>query len=120
MAVSLPNFAPFDVNADGNAGPRWEKWLARLKRMFTVTDRARSLYHGVNYYHLEDWLRRRVKGRFYEPQLQKVKDLPSWWHVAKTRKYKGRGATRQILVNCQGVISDYQTRIPTQDLEKYE
>ena len=34
MAVSLPNFAPFDVHADGNAGPRWKTWLARLERMF--------------------------------------------------------------------------------------
>lgn len=27
MVVSLQNFASFDVRADGNAGPRWEKWL---------------------------------------------------------------------------------------------
>lgn len=38
--------------------------------VYTVTDRARSLYDGVNYYHLEDWLGWRVKSRFYEPQLQ--------------------------------------------------
>ena len=48
MAVSLPNFAAFDVHADGNAGPRWKKWLARLERMFigmniTIPKRKRAL-----------------------------------------------------------------------------
>ena len=41
--------------------------------------------------HLEDWRGQRVKGRFYEPQLQKVKGLPNRWRVAKKLKYKGRG-----------------------------
>ena len=48
MAVSLPNFPSFDVHADGNAGPRWKKWLARLERLFigmniTVPKRKRAL-----------------------------------------------------------------------------
>jgi len=48
MAVSLPNFARFDVHADGNGGPHWEKWLARLERMLigtniTVPKRKRAL-----------------------------------------------------------------------------
>ena len=33
MAISLPNFPPFDVHLDGNAGPRWKKWLARFERL---------------------------------------------------------------------------------------
>ena len=33
MAISLPNFPPFDVHLDGNAGPRWQKWLARCERL---------------------------------------------------------------------------------------
>jgi len=56
MAVSLPNFAPFDVHADSSAGPRREKWLARLERMLigmniTVQERKRALllhYAGPN------------------------------------------------------------------------
>ena len=59
--------------------------------VYTAMDRAHSLYDGVNYYQLEDWLGRRVKGRFYKPQLQKVKGLPNHWHVAKKLKHKGRG-----------------------------
>ena len=48
MAVSLPIFPPFDVHADGNAGPRWQKWLGRLERLFTgmkmtVPKRKRTL-----------------------------------------------------------------------------
>ena len=48
MAVSLPSFPPFDVHADGNAGPRWKKWLGRLERMLigmniTVAKRKRAL-----------------------------------------------------------------------------
>ena len=48
MAVSLPTFPSFDVHADGNAGPRWKKWLARLERMLiginiTVPKRKRAL-----------------------------------------------------------------------------
>ena len=34
MAISLPNFSPFEVHLDGNAGPRWKKWSARLERLF--------------------------------------------------------------------------------------
>ena len=74
-----------------------------------VTDWARSLYDGVNCYHLEDWLGWQVKGGFYEPQLQKVKGLPNHWRVAKKLKYKGRGPRWQVLVNWQDVAPDYQT-----------
>ena len=42
MAVSLPNFAAFDVHADGNAGPHWKKWLARLERMFIGNEHYNS------------------------------------------------------------------------------
>ena len=90
------------------------------RAVYTVTDRARSLYDGVNYYQLEDWLERRVKGRFYEPQLQKVKGLPNRWRVAQKLEYKGRGPRRQVLVNWQGVAPDYQTWIPVRDLKQYE
>ena len=48
MAVSLPTFPSFDFHADGNAGPRWKKWLARLEQMLigmniTVSKRKRAL-----------------------------------------------------------------------------
>ena len=36
-----------------------------------MTDRARSLNDGVNYCHLEDWLGRRVKGRFLRASTAK-------------------------------------------------
>ena len=32
MAISLPNFPPFEVH-NGNAGPRWKKWLGRFERL---------------------------------------------------------------------------------------
>ena len=90
-----------------------------LRGVYTVTDRVRSLYDGVNYYQLEELLGPRVKGRFYEPQLQKVKGLPNRWRVKKKRKYKRRRLRRQVLVNWQGVAPDYQTWIPTRGLEQY-
>lgn len=90
------------------------------RAVYTVSDRGRSLYDGVNYYKLEDWQGQKVKGRFYEPQLQKVKALPNRWRVAKKLKYKGRGPARQVLVNWQGVAPEYQTWISTQDLKQYE
>ena len=90
------------------------------RAVYTVSDRARSFYDGVNYYHLEDWQGQKVKGRFYEPQLQKVKALPNRWRVAKKLKYKGRGPRRQVLVNWQAVAPDYQTWISTQDLKQCE
>ena len=34
MAISLPNFSPFEVHLDGNIGPRWKKWSARLEKLF--------------------------------------------------------------------------------------
>ena len=48
MAVSLPSFPPFDVHADGSAGPRWKRWLGRLERMLigmniTAAKRKRAL-----------------------------------------------------------------------------
>ena len=61
-----------------------------------------------------------MKVRFYEPQLQKVKGLPNRWRVAKKFKYKGRGPTRQVLMNWQGVAPDYHTWIPARDLKQYE
>ena len=33
MAVSLPTFPPFQVHLDGNVGPTWKKWLARLQNV---------------------------------------------------------------------------------------
>ena len=86
--------------------------------MYTVTDRQRSLYDGVNYYKLDTWKGDKVPGRFYEPQLQKVRALPNEWRVSKKLKYKGRGPTRQVLVNWQGLAPDYQTWIPVKELKK--
>ena len=48
MAISLPSFPPFDVHADGNAGPRWKRWLGRLERILigkniTVAKRKQAL-----------------------------------------------------------------------------
>lgn len=86
--------------------------------VYVVTDRQRSLYDGVNYYKLETWQGDKVPGRFYEPQLQKVRALPNQWRVNKKLKYKGRGPTRQVLVNWQGVAPDYRTWIPVKELKK--
>ena len=33
MAISLPSFPAFQVHLDGNIGPRWQKWIARLERL---------------------------------------------------------------------------------------
>ena len=53
MAISLPNFPPFKVHVDGNAGPRWKKWLGRFERLtiaMGITDdkqkRALLLHYG--------------------------------------------------------------------------
>lgn len=90
------------------------------RAVYTVVDRKRQVADGVNYYLLEDWEGQRVKGRFYEPQLQTVRALPNRWRVAKKVKYRGRGPARQVLVNWQGVAPAYQTWIPHQDLKQYE
>ena len=89
------------------------------QEVYSVVDRARSLYDGVNYYTLENWRGDELAGRFYEPQLQKVQPLPNHWRVGKKFKYKGRGRHRQVLVNWQGVAPDYRTWIPVADLKKY-
>jgi hypothetical protein len=31
--ASLPDFPPFNVHEDSNAGPRWKKWLTRFERL---------------------------------------------------------------------------------------
>lgn len=48
MLVSLSDFPFFDVHADSSAGPRWNKWLRRLERLFigvnvTIPKRKRAL-----------------------------------------------------------------------------
>ena len=41
MDGALPSFPPFDYETDkANAGPRWEKWLARLENLFTAMNVA--------------------------------------------------------------------------------
>ena len=48
MAFSLPTFPSFNVHADGNEGPRWQKWLAQVEQILigmniTVPKRKRVL-----------------------------------------------------------------------------
>lgn len=45
MVSALLDFPPFSVHADGNAGPRWKKWLIRLERQLValnITDEKRK------------------------------------------------------------------------------
>ena len=88
--------------------------------VYVVSARHRSLYDGVNYYKLKTWQDEKVPGRFYEPQLQKVQPWPNHWRVKKKLKYKGRGPSRQVLVNWQGVAPSYRSWIPTRALKQYE
>ena len=88
--------------------------------VYTVTDRQRSLFDGVNYYKLQTWQGNAVPGRFYEPQLQKVQPFPNRWRIQQKLKYKGRGPRRQVLVNWQGLAPTYRSWIPTRDVPQYE
>ena len=90
-----------------------------LQDVYVVTNHQRSLYDGVNYYKLDTWKGDKVHGRFYEPQLQKVRGLPNEWRVTKKLKYRGCGPTRQVLVNWQGLAPDYQTWIPVKELKQF-
>ena len=51
MAISLPNFPPFKVHLDGNAGPRWKKWLGRFERltiaMGITDDKQKKLFAAL-------------------------------------------------------------------------
>lgn len=93
--------------AFGNRGSKGT-WSASV---YTVTTRRRQPTDGVNYYLLEDWQGKKVKGRFYEPQLQKVQGLPNHWRVAKVYKRRGKGEKKQVLVSWQGLSPSYQTWI---------
>ena len=88
--------------------------------VYTMVDRQRELWDGLNYYTPEDWQGQKVKGRFYKPQLQKMRGLPNRWRMAKKLKYKGRGPTREVSVNWQGAAPDYKTWISHKDLKQYE
>ena len=70
-----------------------------------MTACARFLYDGVNYYHLDDWRGQSVKGRFYRPQLQKVKGLPNRWHMAQKLKYKEVQIRRAIFAAATVLLS---------------
>lgn len=90
------------------------------KAVYTVVNCGRQFYDGLNYYKLEDWKGKEVRGRFYEPHLQKVKGLPNRWRVAKKLKYRGRGANRLVLVNWQGLTKEFKTWIKHKELKEYE
>lgn len=62
MVVSLPNFPSFEVHLDGNADPRWQKWLARLERFFV----------GINL--TEDKRKRGLVLHHYGPSADKIFD----------------------------------------------
>ena len=82
MAVSLPSFPPFDVHADGNAGPRWQKWLGRLERMLigmniTVAKRKRVLllhYAGPDVDEIFDTLPNTGNDSDYDTAVAKVNE----------------------------------------------
>ena len=82
MAVSLPNFPSFDVHADGNAGPRWKKWLARLERLFigmniTVPKRKRALllhYAGPDVDEIFDTLQETGEESEYDTAVAKLNE----------------------------------------------
>lgn len=83
--------------------------------VYTVIGRRRQTVDGVAYYALEDWGGDRVKGRFYEPQLQKVEGLPNRALANEKFKYRGRGADREVQVNWQGLAPDYKTWVPVKN-----
>lgn len=82
MALSLPNSASFDVHADGNAGPRWKKWLARLERMLigmniTVPKRKRALllhYAGPDVDEIFDTLPNTGEDNDYDTAVAKLNE----------------------------------------------
>ena len=52
IGMSLPSFPSFELQQDGNIGPRWEKWLARLKRLLigmNIQDPVRQHALMLNY-----------------------------------------------------------------------
>ena len=88
MATSLPDFSPFDTNAEPTSlGIRWKKWIQRLENLFVALDikdkiRQKALllhYGGTNladiYYTIateEDKEYRHVKAKlnaYFEPKI---------------------------------------------------
>ena len=40
--ASLPDFPPFNVHEDANAGPRWKKWFTRFERPLCRQNRIKE------------------------------------------------------------------------------
>ena len=117
-AISLPHYPPFPVASDrGTAGPRWEKWIARLDNLFlglSITDakRQRALllhYAGEEVYDIFDAMPTDDKGEAADYDKAK-KCLTDYFAPAKNTEYemyKFRQATQR-----QGeTIDEYYMRL---------
>ena len=88
------------------------KWT---REIFRVTDRF--IRQKQRIYKLVDWDNDPVEGTFYEYELQRTTDTPSW-KIEKVLKYQGRGAQRHALVQWKGWPKKFNSWIPVTDIQR--
>lgn len=87
---------------------RWSREIFKVKERFTRQDKFM--------YKITDWSDEPVKGTFYEHELQKTVE-PAVWKIERIVKYKGRGRTREALVEWKGWPKKFNTWVLASTLQ---
>ena len=121
------------------------KKKSKMKFAFNVGDRVRTTYIRRNFqreydskwtgqifkisrrfirqnqpiYKLVDWYDKRVKGTFYQKELQKIETTDAdMFKIEKVLKYRGRGNKREALVRWLGWPKHFDSWIPVSEINQ--
>ena len=92
-----------------------QKWTGEI---FKIGARFRR--EGIPVYTILDWDNERVKGTFYEPELQGVDvDLTTEYHIDKILKRRVRNKRKEVLVTWLHWPKKYNSWIPEAAVKDY-
>lgn len=91
-----------------------EKWTVEI---FKVKERFRA--RGLRKYHLDDLMGERIKGSFYEPELQSVNyNNTDTFFIEKIVKKRGVGKKKEIFVKWEGWPEKFNSWIPADTVKE--
>ena len=92
-----------------------QKWTGELFKIHT-----RFRREGVPVYTLIDWDKERVKGTFYEPEIQAVNvDESIEYQIEKILKRRTKNKRKEVLVRCLHWPKKYDSWIREEDVKDY-
>ena len=92
-----------------------QKWTSKIFKIGT-----RFIPEAIPVYTLVDWDKERVKGTFYETELQAVNvDSATEYHIEKILKRRVRNRRKEVLVQWLQLPKKYDSWIPEADVKDY-